>query len=305
MAFKSIETKADGSVRIKGFASTPDLDRYDDVVNPTAFASAMVTYMKNPVVLLGHDSDKPIGTVIEYNLSNNGLEVTAEIVNDTDGVLEKIQNKTLRGFSIGWICKNCIFREENNRSIREITSLDLVEISVVATPANPSTLFTLAKSLKKFFDKKAIEKKSEDDGGEVEEEINEENQPTGEEATGASPDEAKEAEVSGESAEPVAPEVSEVAEEETSEVVQADEEPTSEASAEVLDEVKALVDTMIQEAIEKVTAPLLAQNAELKTAIDALEKKHNDFSESILSVEVSNSNRMSKKHVVLTYGMLR
>lgn len=58
----------DGKVKIKGFASTPDLDRYDDIVQPTAFAEAMSTYMKNPVVLLGHDTDKPIGTVTEYNL---------------------------------------------------------------------------------------------------------------------------------------------------------------------------------------------------------------------------------------------
>lgn len=65
--FKEVKQE-DGKVKIKGFASTPDLDRYDDIVQPTAFAEAMSTYMKNPVVLLGHDTDKPIGTVTEYNL---------------------------------------------------------------------------------------------------------------------------------------------------------------------------------------------------------------------------------------------
>jgi hypothetical protein len=57
----------------------------------------------------------------------------------------------LRGFSIGFICKSWNIREEDNRCIREITELDLIEISVVSTPANPTSLFTMAKSLKNFF----------------------------------------------------------------------------------------------------------------------------------------------------------
>lgn len=69
MLFKEVKQE-DGKVKIKGFASTPDLDRYDDIVQPTAFAEAMKTYMQNPVVLLGHDNEKPIGTVTEYDLSS-------------------------------------------------------------------------------------------------------------------------------------------------------------------------------------------------------------------------------------------
>lgn len=51
MNFKEVKV-VDGKLKIKGFASTPDLDRYDDVIKPEAFANAMKTYMKNPVVLL-------------------------------------------------------------------------------------------------------------------------------------------------------------------------------------------------------------------------------------------------------------
>jgi len=150
---KFMEVKAvDGKLKIKGFASTPDLDRYDDIIQPTAFASAMATYMKNPRVLLGHDTDKPIGSVVEYSITDKGLEVVVEILNDVDGCMAKIENKTLTGFSIGWRCLDCIYKEENNKYIREVTNLDLAEISVVSIPANPSTLFTLAKSLKKMFD---------------------------------------------------------------------------------------------------------------------------------------------------------
>jgi HK97 family phage prohead protease len=146
-----LEVKAiDGGakIRIKGFASTPEVDRYDDIVNPGAFANAMTKYMANPVVLLGHDPNKVLGQVVEYTLSAQGLEVTAELNNDIDNTFHNIMEKNLRGFSIGYRCLAANYKEEGNREIREIMELDLVEISVVSTPANPGSLFTMAKSFK-------------------------------------------------------------------------------------------------------------------------------------------------------------
>lgn len=111
----------------------------------------MTQYMTNPVILLGHHPDKVLGQVIEYNLSTAGLEITAELSNDIENTFHNIAEKNLRGFSIGFICKAANYREDGNRDIREITELDLIEISVVSTPANPSSLFTLAKSLRLLF----------------------------------------------------------------------------------------------------------------------------------------------------------
>lgn len=71
MDFKEVKVTETGSIKIKGFASTPDIDRYDDIIKPEAFANAMKTYMQNPTVLLGHDTSKPIGLVTEYNLTTN------------------------------------------------------------------------------------------------------------------------------------------------------------------------------------------------------------------------------------------
>ena len=89
MSIKSAELH-DGKVKIKGFASTPDLDRYDDIVVPTAFASSIEQYMTNPVVLLQHNSNKVVGKVVDYSISTKGLEVTAEISNDIDNVFHNI-----------------------------------------------------------------------------------------------------------------------------------------------------------------------------------------------------------------------
>lgn len=65
--FKSVEIK-DGKVKIKGFASTPDIDRYNDIVDTKAFDSSIATYMKNPIILLQHDASKPIGKCIDFTL---------------------------------------------------------------------------------------------------------------------------------------------------------------------------------------------------------------------------------------------
>ena len=294
MLFKEVQQE-EGKVKIKGFASTPDLDRYDDIVQPTAFAEAMSTYMKNPVVLLGHDSDKPIGTVTEYSLSTSGLEVTVEVVNNIDDCMEKIQNKTLRGFSIGWRCLDCIYKEEGNKYIREVTKLDLAEISVVAVPANPSTLFTLSKSLKKMFDERKemeVEATTETETVETpEEETPAESETPNTEST----PEDKEAPVETTGTEETPEETPAESTEETpaddvpadtSEVVKADEETSEEAKAALLEEVKSLVGTMIDEAVEKSCGQILRQNTELNAKYAELEAKHKTLEADLLKIEV-------------------
>lgn len=59
-------------LRIAGYASTPDLDSYNDVVEPKAFAKegALDRYLKNPVILLSHDHDRALGTMIENRVDN-------------------------------------------------------------------------------------------------------------------------------------------------------------------------------------------------------------------------------------------
>jgi len=321
MNFKEVKA-VDGKLKIKGFASTPDLDRYDDVIKPEAFANAMKTYMKNPIVLLGHDSNKPIGTVTEYSLDAKGLEVTVKLVNNTDDCFEKIQNKTLRGFSIGWICNDCIFREEGTKFIREVTALDLVEISVVATPANPSTLFTLSKSLKKMFDKMAMEKKdvesgevipvsdtpSEETPVETPEETPESETPT---------EESKETDI--ETPEVETPQTVETPEVETPEeiptedvppdtstIVKADEEPEVATEEATEEEVKALMESIVAEAVSKAVTPLIAQNMELKATLEQLQTQVKAVEDDICKIEVLPSRHSEKKSFkgVLTYSMV-
>ena len=148
---KEIEIKW-GSIKIKGFASTPDIDRYNDIVAPKAFKNAIEWYMNNPIILLQHNSDKPIWKTIDYKLNKKGLNITVELTNDLDNVFKNIQDGILKGFSIWFIPKKWEYKMVWEKEVREITDIDLIEVSVVSTPANATSLFSLSKSVKSFFE---------------------------------------------------------------------------------------------------------------------------------------------------------
>lgn len=151
MEVKEVEIKSK-VIKIKGFASTPDIDRCNDIVDPKAFKSSIEQYMQNPVILLQHDANKPIGKAISYKISKNGLYIEAEIHNNIDNVFENITNGIFRTFSIGFIPKKWKYEQRGDIEVRIIEDLDLIENSIVTTPANGQALFTLSKSIKAFFD---------------------------------------------------------------------------------------------------------------------------------------------------------
>lgn len=179
--FNSVETR-EGVLRITWMASTPQIDRYNSIVTVDAIRNGMSNYLKNPLILLKHDMDKELGLMVDHSITSLWLEITAEIMYDIDWVVQKIKDEVIKGFSIGFYPKAWIYKTKNgtplsqltqsevdaldyNDIIREITELDLVEISVCSIPANPGAVFSLTRSLKKFFDnldKKALHKRSID-----------------------------------------------------------------------------------------------------------------------------------------------
>lgn len=159
------EVKAEdngGDVIIEGFASTPDLDRYRDIVEPKAFQDALELYMKNPVILYQHNADRPVGLATATKISGKGFWIRASIKEaDTK---EKVLNGLMRAFSIGYIPLESALEHEDGTAfnaekdsywdatlVRVIKKLDLVEISIVSTPANGNALFSVAKSVKRVF----------------------------------------------------------------------------------------------------------------------------------------------------------
>ena len=163
---KGVEKTEKGTL-IKGYASTPTVDRGSDVVEPEAFRHSIAKeYRDNPIILFQHKNDRPIGRVEDMRIDSNGLYVEGVIV-DND-IEPKIQAGILGTFSIGYIPKHAEYRDKDGILLdpekdymriwdeegvtRVIKELDLVEISVVTVPMNPDARFTLSKSVKNYFD---------------------------------------------------------------------------------------------------------------------------------------------------------
>ena len=159
---KSVKDLDDGAVEISGYASTKDKDRGWDVVEPKAFQWALERYMTNPIVLLQHKSEKPIGIVTEAEIDENWLFIKAKISENTDWVIDKIKHGVLRAFSIWYSIKDY---ETDVHELPDwsydftniIKDLELYEISVVSVPMNP---YALSKSIKEMFE---IEEKDVDE----------------------------------------------------------------------------------------------------------------------------------------------
>jgi hypothetical protein len=85
MAFKSFEVK-DDVIHIEGYASTNDVDRYNDIVDAKAWDDEEATkaFSDNPILLLQHKGDKALGVVTSWSNDEKGLYVKAEVRNDID-----------------------------------------------------------------------------------------------------------------------------------------------------------------------------------------------------------------------------
>lgn len=135
-------------MRISGYASTKDVDSYNEIVEPSAFAETMADFMKFPILLFGHDwYSKPVGKIAGYRIDESGLWVDAEIADTAEGrdIAVLVEHGILKAFSIGfWSLSTEEGAEEGDPTI--IKKLKLGEISIVNVPANAGALFDQVKS---------------------------------------------------------------------------------------------------------------------------------------------------------------
>jgi phage head maturation protease len=168
MGMDSVEVR-EAELVIKGYASTPTIDRYNSIVEVDGIRNGLENYKENPVLLLGHDSTKPIGTVSDWSIDEKGRLVEAVVNRNIDGVMDDINEGRTKGFSIGFIplSRHYIDRVSGRKLsdmteqeqdavdykniVRVIDKVDIVELSVVNVPANPQSLFTISKALRAFF----------------------------------------------------------------------------------------------------------------------------------------------------------
>jgi len=144
--FKALEEVADGSVMIRGMASTTDFDRAGDSISAEAWTKGgLSNFEKNPIILFNHDYDKPIGRATGLKAGPNGLELEAKISKAAPAsVCQLVKDGVLGAFSIGFRVKDADYIKETDGLM--IKDAELFEVSVVSVPCNQSATFSLAKS---------------------------------------------------------------------------------------------------------------------------------------------------------------
>lgn len=147
-AYSLIEVKAvsdsDGKRTISGIATSPDVDRVQDVIHPLGVK------FKNPLVLLHqHDHDRPIGKVTFKTPTAKGVEFTAEIpIIDEPGPLKdrvdtawgEVKHDLVRAVSIGFRPIKYAFNKENGGY--DFLEVEVYELSLVSIPANASAIIS-------------------------------------------------------------------------------------------------------------------------------------------------------------------
>ena len=143
--FKS-HASEDGSVMIRGMASTSDFDRAGDSISGEAWAKGgLKNFEKNPIILFNHDYDRPIGRATGLKVTENGLELEAKISKSAPAnVCELVKEGILGAFSVGFRVKDADYITETDGL--KIKDAELFEVSVVSVPCNQAATFSLAKS---------------------------------------------------------------------------------------------------------------------------------------------------------------
>lgn len=133
------EEQDDGTLKVWGYASSPDRDSDGEIVTADAMRAALPDYMKFGAVREMHQPSAA-GTAIEASVGSDGRTWFGAHVVDAEAV-KKVQAKVYKGFSIGG---KVLERDPDEPDT--ITAIKLVEISLVDRPANPEAIFTMFKA---------------------------------------------------------------------------------------------------------------------------------------------------------------
>ena len=144
--FKSLGEDDDGSVNIKGYASTNASDRAGDCIDHEAWTKngGLENFKGNPIILFNHDYNRPIGRATSLEVNDKGLELGARISKSAGEVKDLIKDGVLGAFSVGFRVKDADYLKETDGY--KIKDAELFEVSVVSVPCNQTAMFSIAKS---------------------------------------------------------------------------------------------------------------------------------------------------------------
>lgn len=130
------------------YASTNQIDRYDEIISPRAFEATLPKYLGlNPVILFAHNHrELPVGKSVTGSIDDNGLVVRIKWApTDLGNQIKMLYDKGfMHALSVGFIPLEWTTHSESEiragMPYRTHTKVDLLEISAVPVPANPGAV---------------------------------------------------------------------------------------------------------------------------------------------------------------------
>lgn len=124
---------------VEGYAATTDFDMQEDIITEEAITASAKDLLENSTVLHNHNPDEAIGKVLESEARPGGLFLKILISKTAPEIWQQVKEGVLNKFSIrGKILEaRKEWVERLQKFARLILKMRLVEVSLVAVPANP------------------------------------------------------------------------------------------------------------------------------------------------------------------------
>lgn len=143
-----VVSDSEKATKISGYANKFGLvDSYGTRFDPKTVR--LDRYKKNPILLFNHDMNKVCGTVKEIEVREDGLYVVEAVIANTEHgdvpyVRDLVREGCLKSFSIRFGGSDITFEDDpDNKNGLLIKNYDIEEISIVAIPAQPESLFSV------------------------------------------------------------------------------------------------------------------------------------------------------------------
>lgn len=135
---------------IEGYAAVfGKSDSFGDVIAPGAFAASLAQHRAantRPLLLWSHNVDQPIGIWDAIEEDRRGLKVSGRLVLDSTGGRDAhalLKAGAMDGLSIGFMTKKATMLPNGGRRVE---AMDLIEVSIVARPAQGAARVISVKS---------------------------------------------------------------------------------------------------------------------------------------------------------------
>lgn len=122
---------------------------FEEIILPGAFSESLRT--RNILALYNHDTNQLLGTTgagtLKLEERAEGLYFELQLLESRTELYNLVKRGDISGMSFGFTCSEEHFKRSNDIDIREVQKGELFEISVVHSPAYPTTNVVAQRSL--------------------------------------------------------------------------------------------------------------------------------------------------------------